>query len=249
MTEGDLGQRQFRPTFWASLVTLAALITLVALGSWQWQRLGEKEALIAELKARIAAPVASLPADLSDPDAVRFLKVELAGRYLHDKEMRLTNRVRDKVVGLHIVTPFELTDGRVILVDRGWVPLNLESPETRPDSLLEGPREVTVLLRAGGFSGPEFLRPVNDPSKNTFHWPELPAMTKGLERPIASVFAVVLEREVFDGGSKTHPVADPPGVDFPNNHLQYTMTWYALALVLLVIYILFHYRRERCEAD
>ena len=131
-----------------------------------------------------------------------------------------------------------MEDGRTILVDRGWAPLRtVRPPLGGPDGLLE----LTALLRAGGFAGPEFLKPVERSGRSRGSiGPDLPAMTEGLERPMSAVYAALIAPD----GAQSFPVVAPPRIDLPNNHLEYAITWYALAAVLLVIYMLFRRRRR-----
>ncbi|MDX1401527.1 MAG: SURF1 family protein [Kiloniellales bacterium] len=214
----------------------------MALGSWQVLRLQEKEALITDLTARFEADARPIPENLSDIENLRFVKVRAEGRYLHSREVHLTNRILDKKVGSHLVTPFQLNDGRTLLVDRGWVALrqNARGPVNRP----EGSLMIEGILREGGFSGPRFLRPENDRTAGEYHWPDLQTMAEGTAAPIVSLY-LVLTRADHPGPS---PKPNPPSVDIPNNHLEYAITWYALAFILLVIYIIFHRRGPKSQS-
>jgi surfeit locus 1 family protein len=86
----------FRPTFWPTLFTIPALILLLGLGSWQVQRLFEKEAMIADREARITADPVELPAPgATGPEALaplEFRRAVAAGEFLHDQEFFLAAR-------------------------------------------------------------------------------------------------------------------------------------------------------------
>lgn len=231
-----LGRRRFRPRLWPTLVTLAALAGLVALGTWQVQRLHWKEALIAELDARMRAPPAALPAEIADPAALEYRPVRLVGRFLHGKELYLGARAREGRVGFHVVTPMELEDGRVVLVDRGWVPPERKAPATRTEGQVAGRVTLVGLPRRGGWKGLDLFRPDNQPERNLWLWMDLPAMAAR-----AGLSGVVTELYV-EAGPAPNPGGLPIGgqmrVELRNDHLQYAMTWYALAVALLVIYVL-----------
>ena len=234
-------RRKFRPTLWASIFTAAAAALLVALGSWQVQRKGEKEALIAMFEARARGPAVALPEFLEPPEAFLFARVRLEGRFLHEREQYLSSKVHKGEVGLHVITPLLLRDGRAVLVDRGWSPLVSDVSAafwSRP----AGIQVIEGILRQGGYGGPEFLRPENDPGAGLYNWPDLMAMASSaqLERPITTHY-VMLDAMPPDGG---YPVPRGLAVDLPNNHLQYAITWFALSAVLLVIYLIYHWRPE-----
>ncbi|HMB75714.1 MAG TPA: SURF1 family protein [Kiloniellaceae bacterium] len=234
-------KKRFRPTFWASLSTLIVLSALLTLGTWQLQRLAEKEALIADIAARTAGPPVALPQDVSDP-TLAFQLVEVQGRYLPGKEQRLANRTHEGKVGVHLVAPFLLRDGRGLLVDRGWVPLAGETSASSVEAVPDGPQRLLGYLRFGGWHGWTAFRPDNAPAKGLFNWPDLAAMAAAADLPNAIDRVYLVLAPNTDAAVASFPIAQPPPVDLPNNHLQYAITWYALALVLLAIFIIYHWR-------
>lgn len=240
----EQGRRRFRPGLWLTLCALLGILVLLGLGTWQLQRLGWKEGLIAERAARLEAPEIALPADLARPADLEYRRVRLAGTFLHERELHQGGRTRNRRVGFHVVTPLRLDDGRTILVDRGWVPPEAKAPETRPGSRPEGPVEIAAILRTGGWKGRAVLQPDNDPAGNHWIWLDLPAMTAGLERPVTALYAVALP-----GLGASDPEALPKpaevAVAIRNDHLEYALTWYALAVALAVIYVLVGRRPER----
>ncbi len=88
-----LGNRRVKPRFWPTLSALCGLAVLLALGTWQVQRLHWKDALIAKLEARTSVAPAPLPAEIVDPEALEFRPVRLAGRFRHEREIYLLGRV------------------------------------------------------------------------------------------------------------------------------------------------------------
>lgn len=239
MTDGQVASR-FRPGLWATLSTLAVLVVLLWLGTWQVQRLAWKEALIAEREAGLAAEPLALPAEIADPERLEHRRALLSGTFLHDRELRLVNRTRGGQVGVHLVTPLALEDGRVILVDRGWVPIDRRDPATRAAGNPAGPVALEVLLRR-----PEARRSVfqheNEPEAGIWFRVDPPAMAAaiGLPEVVPSLYAVALDTG-RDGGL---PKGAEARVEIRNDHLQYAVTWYALAGVLLTIYLVFGFKR------
>ena len=230
-----IGQRRFRPRFWPSVATLAALAILIGLGTWQLDRLAWKEDLIAEMQARSAAAPMPLPRDLADP-ALAYRKVRLRGQFLHDKELYLGARTHGGRAGLHIVTPMRLEDGRTLLVDRGWVPPERKDPASRAEGRMPGPLVLEGVIRRGGWGGMEMFRPENQPEENLWLWLDLPAMAAraGLSGAVTAAY-VAAGPAPNPGG---YPIGGQTRIELANNHLQYAITWYALAAALLVIYVL-----------
>ncbi len=236
------GRRRFRPRLWPSLVTVTMLATLLVLGNWQLERLEWKRGLSAEMTERMASPARALPPPPVDAAALRYRPIRIQGRFHHDRELYLEARSHQGRAGLHLVTPFALDDGRVVLVDRGWVPPERRRPETRAEGQIEGPVSLTATLRTGGWNGYDFLRPENDPAANAWVWMDLPRMaeTTGLEGVVGDYY-LAADATPNPGGL---PIGRAPRIDLPNNHLAYALTWYALAFVLLVIYLLHQSRPE-----
>lgn len=234
---------RFRPGLWPTLLTLPALAVLLGLGIWQLQRLEWKENLIARVEERLTQAPIALPEEFSEPEDLTYTPVVVEGRYLHDRELYWGSRLRDGEVGYHVVTPFELADGRQVLIDRGWVPRDRRDPKARRDGLVEGPQRIEGVLREGGWSGFPGFAPANDPDGNLWLWPDLPAMAEsaGLARPVIAVY--------LDAAANQHPGDFPVGgrtrVAFKNDHLSYAITWFGLAAALGAVYLLFGLRRGR----
>jgi len=233
----DLSRRSLLwPTLWSAL----GFVLLLGLGTWQVQRLSWKEGLIAERNASLAAAPVALPADLAAARALEFHPVRADGEFLNDHELYLNAQELRGDQGFHVITPFRLADGRMLLVDRGFVPTDHERPDTRRAGEIAGPTTVTGLLRLPEPSG--WFTPANEPAKNSWFSVDLPAMARAAGIGDALPFYI-------DAGKTPNPGGLPQGgqtiTDLPNNHLQYAITWYALAVALIVVYIRFASRRLR----
>ncbi len=235
------GRKRFRPTFWATVFTIPALVILLGLGTWQLQRLGWKEEQIAIRQERSQPPGIELPARFPDPAGVEFFRVRLTGEFLHDQEFYLGARTENGRVGIAVVTPFRLTDGRVLLVNRGWVPEDRRDPATRAEGQLQGEIEIAALLRTDGWKGVDFAKPPNKPEDRFYFWLDLPVMADYVDQPIITeVYADAVATEIPGG----LPIGGQTRIQLKNDHLEYAITWYSFAVILAVIYFLFHYRRE-----
>jgi surfeit locus 1 family protein len=236
----------FRPTFWPTLFTVPALLVLLGLATWQVERLQWKEGLIAERTARTTAAPIALPqagTQLS-PEALADLDYRRAtatGHFLHDREIYLAARTMQGAIGYQVVTPLQRTDGSIVLVNRGWVPDDRKDPRKRADGQVAGDVAVEGAIRAPGRQ--HWLQPDNDPAKNVWFWTDLGAMAQHAGAAPERLVPVFLE-----AGAAPNPGGLPVGgqtrVNLPNDHLQYVITWYALAIGLAVIYVIYHLRRS-----
>lgn len=240
------GRRRFRPTLWATICTVVSLAILIALGTWQVQRLFWKEGEIEKRQTRVSAPAVPLPESFPDPAEMEFTRVRLQGRFLHDEEFYLGARTDNGRVGYHIVTPFALADSRVILVDRGWVPENRRDPASRAEGQLAGEVTIEGLLRTGGWKGLDFARPPNKPEERFYFWLDLPVMAEGVEEgPVITEAYVDAVASEVPGGL---PIGGQTLIQMKNDHLEYAITWYSFAVILAVIWFLYSYRREEDES-
>jgi surfeit locus 1 family protein len=225
--------RVFRPRLWPTLATLAGLAVLLPLGTWQLQRLTWKRDLIAHAQAQLAeAPQAVPPDDLAD---FNYRRVSAIGRYLHDQAFAFGFSAENGRPGGRLITPFQLTDGRTILVDRGWMPEDLLPPNVPHGLEPEGTITLEGIGRWRGGAQRGWLSPDDTPDRRRWHNWDIEGMASALALPLDPL-ELVLERSEGPAGL---PKAEPVAVTFPNDHLSYAITWYGLALVLLAIYILF----------
>jgi surfeit locus 1 family protein len=234
----------FRPFLWLTVVTLPALLVLVGLGTWQLGRLQWKNNLIDSFEARVAAPPVAVPASGAAINPIEFRQLDLTGRFLHDKEIFLTGRTYEGNAGFHVVTPFELADGRLILINRGWVSEGYKDPAKRAFSRVDGPTTVAGILRKPGQKG--YFVPENEPAKG-FWFTLVPAEINahlGLgAAAINSFYADVIRTSAV----VTLPIAAKTELNLRNAHLSYALTWYGIALALIGVYIAFHMQAGRLQ--
>ena len=104
-----------------TLATVVAVAVFVSAGNWQGRRLAEKERLRSAFDAAAAQPSVSLPDSGAEWIAWRYRPVKLTGEYDGVRQILIDNKVHAGRAGYNVVTPLRLVDGRVVLVDRGWV--------------------------------------------------------------------------------------------------------------------------------
>lgn len=222
------------------IATLALIVSslalLIALGTWQVHRLHWKETLLSDIAERRAMPpigVEKLGAILASGGPIDYRPVDLTGTFDNSRE-QFFFATFNGATGYFVYTPLKLVSGEYIFVNRGFVPYDLKDPAKRKAGELGGVVTLTGLARSRLAGKPSWFVPDNDLKKNIFYWKDLDAMTRhaGLEKSKVLQFFVDANDAPNPGGL---PIGGVTQFDFPNNHLQYAVTWYGLAAALAVI--------------
>ena len=219
-----------------SIAAACAFAVLVGLGTWQVQRKAWKEALIATVSERFAAPPAALPPPAEwarlDPATDEFRRVRFTAEFLNDKEALVFTTGSslhggDAGPGYWVFTPARVLD-RIVMVNRGFVPEARKDPATRAQGQIAGPAEIVGVHALAGAAGAVHAGR-RMPAKNLWFARDPAA--------IAQAKGSGPSRRSMSSRNPRRPRADcrAPGAlqpTFPNNHLGYAITWYGLALVL-----------------
>jgi len=233
--------RPFRPGWIPTLVVLALLPGLVALGCWQLGRAEEKRALLATYAQRSAdAPVAiSSLQQSSDP---AFRQVHLYGRFDAEHSLLLDNRIRDGQAGVELLQPFhDQPSGLWLLVNRGW----LAWPDRRVPVHFDTPSQA-LALDASVYVAPGSTFQLHpDPAGG--QWPHL------LTAIHPEQLWQQLDREGFAYELRLQPGPASYRLDWPvvamgpEKHLGYAVQWFALAGALVLLYLYFGWHNKKKE--
>ncbi len=206
---------------------LLGVAVLVSLGVWQVHRLAWKTAILDEITARLAAAPVAVPEE-PDPVADRYLRVRASGT-IEPGETHVYTSAPPRGVGYRIVVPFVLADGRRILLDRGFVPIEEERT----------PRHLGPIAVEGNLIWPQEGNPEPDLDRNIWLARDTPRMAEVLGT--LPVMLAVASSDDPDG-----PMPLPVTVNIPNDHLQYAITWFLLAVVWAVMtgYLLWRIKRR-----
>jgi surfeit locus 1 family protein len=200
-----------------SIAAALAVAGFVSLGLWQLERLAWKRDLIEKVESRVhAAPV---PAPLAAGSDDTYRRVTVSGRFLHDRAT-LVQASTARGAGYWVLTPLVTDRGFILLVNRGFVPPESRTRYAHP----EGNVQVIGLMRLTEPGG-GFLRS-NDPGANRWYSRDVAAIAaaRQLRAPVANYF-IDAER----GAPDALPVGGLTVLTFPNSHLSYALTWFALA--------------------
>lgn len=204
------------------MIGLVGAGILIGLGVWQVQRLAWKEAILATIETRISAAPVDVPAQ-PDPEADKYLPVTAKG-VLTGPELHVLVGAKELGAGYRLIQPLETGSGRRIMVDRGLIPLEAKGSERAggPAALignLHWPDEVD------GYT------PEPDRARGIWFARDVPAMADALGTE--PVLLVVGEQASGPEGEITALPVNTTSIS--NNHLQYAITWFSLAVVWLTM--------------
>ena len=231
----------------ATLMTLAGLVILIGLGVWQLDRKVWKENLITTLNTRLGRAPEDLPPRASwaqlREDKEEFRRVVFPAEFLDGEEALVYTagsplRPDVKGPGYWVFAPARLAGGSIILVNRGFVPADRKDPGTRTEGAPHGTVDIVGVLR-----WPETrnsFTPADDPKNNVWFLRDSNSIAKFKTWLTAAPFYIDQEGPVPPGAL---PKPGKLEVRLPDNHLQYAITWFGLALALAGVFIVWLARR------
>ncbi|NKB51018.1 MAG: SURF1 family protein [Rhizobiaceae bacterium] len=234
------------------LVVAIALgvIFLSGLGAWQIKRLAWKEGLIARVETNLSSPPLSfeeVQITYDRGEDIEYRPMRVSGVFDHAREQHFYATHKGNP-GYFVYTPLKLDADAYVFVNRGYVPLQKKSADTRAPGQITGRQEIEGLARSAPQSKPNTFVPENDLHKNIYYWKSLAQMKVqafGDETPNVVPFFV-------DAGDAPNPQKLPVGgvtrIEFSNSHLQYALTWFGLAGALLVVGGFFLFGRIRTNS-
>ncbi len=240
MSEAHLRARRgvIEPTLFA----LAGIAILVGLGIWQLDRKAWKENLIATVTARLSQTPQDLPARADWPHLAQagneYRRVTFPAEFLDGQEALVYSagsafRPDVQGTGYWVFAPARLADGSIVIVDRGYVPLERKDPAGRAPAP-KGTIDIVGVVRWPETRG--VFTPADDAKGNVWYLRDPAAMAAAHHWASAAPFYVEQESPVPEGGL---PKPGKLTVALPDNHLQYALTWFGLALALAGVYVTF----------
>ena len=194
------------------------------------ERLLLGEHVVAQVDARIHAKPVAAPGpgkwDAVSAKTDAYRRVTATGVFRHDRET-LVQAVTGRGAGYWVLTPLE-TPGFALLVNRGFVPGERRDIRTRSAGNVAGRVTVTGLLRVTEPGG-AFLRS-NDPAADRWFSRDVAAIAKA--RGIGGIAPYFVDADASPN-SGGYPVGGLTVVRFPDNHLVYALTWFALCVLSL----------------
>lgn len=213
------------------LLVLAGVIVMVNLAFWQLRRLDERQDFNAEVSARIDLPAVPVDEalrgdDQAAIDAARWRTVTATGTY-DDDQIVVVNRSQGGRAGSMVVTPLHLEDGRVLLVERGFVPL-ADDPDAPPPPPPDGEVTVTGRLRESQVRRRGGLSDTAEGVLTEAQRIDIDRLAPQLDGPVVPMYV-----ELVAADPPIDPATDPAPVARPTldegSHLSYTVQWFIFA--------------------
>jgi surfeit locus 1 family protein len=232
-------QRRIRPALVPTLAAIAGVALFVVAGNWQRDRMEQKLALRAQFDAAMAAPAVAFP-DVRDWAPWRYRQVVATGIYDAGRQILIDNKVHDGRSGYQVITPLTLADGRVVLVNRGWVAggaTRIELPKVAPPAGI-----VSVLGRinipATGYVELKHDAPAGPVWQNLD--PQRFAQVTGV-----AVAPIVVE-QMAPADRVDNLVRDWPAPDVgAERNRIYMLQWYTFAAMAAGLWLFFTLRRSK----
>jgi cytochrome oxidase assembly protein ShyY1 len=239
---------------WTSYVAVAIVFAVACgfLSNWQFTRNADRAEQLALVARNYDADPVALDAIIAPGTALgaadEWRPVALEGEYLADQQLLVRNRPHGGTAAFEVLVPFRLTDGRILLIDRGWVPPGQDQP--LPDAIPAPPEgDATVIARlrpaeqlpASGRSAPEGQVPSINPELVA----EMIDSAAGAELEL-SVYGVMVSE---DPTPATRPAAFAAPSEDPGPYLSYAIQWILFAIMGFVFigYVIRTERRHRRE--
>lgn len=230
-----------KPSWQVLAATILGVFFLSSLGVWQLQRGAEKKQIQLEIDSRKNSAPQAFSFPITDPAGLRYQRIRLQGRFVSSKQFVLDNRYSDHQVGFNVLTPFEINDSnKVVLVDRGWLPLTGPRDELPNIDVEENLRTLVgaVYVPYGkAFSLGEI--------DATSTWPRLIQYLDFKElgsRLGHELMPLTLRMQAEQ--ADTYKAQWATIVSSPKRNYGYAFQWFAMAITVLIIFIILHRPRS-----
>jgi len=224
----------------ATVFAIVGVAILIGFGLWQLDRKVWKENLIATLNTRLTRAPENMPPRASwsqlKPEGNEYSRVAFPAEFLDGQEALVYSagsplRPDVKGPGYWVFAPAQLAGGSIVLVNRGFVPLERKDAASRAGGATRGVVEIVGVMRWPETRG--LFTPADDPKTNVWYLRDPKAMATEKKWASAAPFYIDQESPVPEGG---WPKPGKLVVALPDNHLQYAITWFGLALALAGVY-------------
>ncbi len=211
-----------RHKFLFSVFTIFFILVFIALGTWQIIRLNWKNNLILEIESSLKNP----PVELTQSNKENYLKIKTSGSVDFEKQIYLYNLSDSGTPGFEVINPI-LIDGDNYLLNRGWIPF--EKKNTQEINILDQ-NNIVGTLRIQGKKN--IFKPDNDIKKN--YWFSL--NRQDVSKFTGKKFSKYI---IYLDGNYQYPRPKKITANISNNHKKYAMTWFSLAISILLLYLYF----------
>ena len=235
-----IGHREFSPRPIPTVATVVLLPILISLGFWQLDRAAQKRQMLEQFQQQQARPALNLNI-AGESGFYSYQRIKVTGRFDVEHQFLLDNKVYQGRAGYQVITPLVMTDRKqVVLVNRGWVP-QMESrkdlppiPTPRGELTLEG----QLKLDAGKYFGLGDSGIDNETWPRVIQWLEMAQIEKSLGYKIQN-FVILQSPDSPAGFIRDWYIKKV----VPEKSISYAVQWFALALALVIIYLVVNTRK------
>jgi surfeit locus 1 family protein len=222
-----------------SLVFLPICAIFTLLGTWQLDRMHEKQTLVDQFEL-----ATNMPLNRAVDEGSTFARVQSSGRFETDWQLLLDNKIFNGRVGVHVLSLFKTEDGINILVNRGWLPMAADRrslPEVMtPEGILAIKGILVSATKEGVRLGkPEILDELSGSKLVTYLDMDQVSAALKEDLPLWLIQLDPAEPSGFEGRDWK------PAVMLPNQHRAYAFQWFALALAFTIMYFTLVTRKTR----
>ena len=208
--------------FLFSVFIIFFIFVFIALGTWQIIRLNWKNNLILEIENSLKKP----PVQLLQSNQQNYLKIKTSGRVDFEKQIYLYNLNDSGTPGFEVLNPI-LIDGENYLLNRGWIPF--EKKDTPEINILDQ-NNIEGIIKTQGRKN--IFKPDNDIKEN--YWFSL--NREDISKFTGKKFSKYI---IYLDGNYQFPRPKKITANISNNHKKYAMTWFSLAISILLLYLYF----------
>ena len=209
----------------ALIFSLLAMIILLSLGTWQLERLRWKSHIISNINKQISLSPREINASvINDIKNYNYRRIKLEGTYIYNKNITIYSKVLNGKVGRHLIIPFKTKFG-YILINKGFIPkdynIDLAFAEKAKNISINGIVKFQQKIN--------YFTPKNNLITNEWYYINLDEIGKFLNIPLMDFYLIE-----EDNPKERYPVGSQYNLKVPNDHLQYAITWFSLAIALSI---------------
>ena len=208
--------------FLFSVFIIFFIFVFIGLGTWQIIRLNWKNNLILEIENSLKNP----PVELAQSNKENFLKIKTSGTIDFDKQIYLYNLNESGTPGFEVINPIVIGDENY-LINRGWIPF--EKKGTQEINVFDQKNIIGTLKLQGRKN---IFKPDNDLDEN--YWFSL--NREDILKFTGKNFSKYI---IYLDGNYQFPRPKKITANISNNHQKYAITWFSLALSILLLYLYF----------
>ena len=219
---GEVNLNFLKHKFLFSVFIIFFILVFIALGSWQIVRLNWKNNLIFEIESSLKKP----PVELTNTNIENYLKIKTSGLIDLDKQIYLYSLNDTGTPGFEVINPILINDINY-LINRGWIPF--EKKNSKEIDLFDENNIVGTLKSQGRKN---IFKPDNDLKEN--YWFSL--NREDIYKFTGKEFSKYI---IYLDGNYQFPKPKKITANISNNHLKYALTWFSLAISILLLYLYF----------